>query len=74
MNQSLYTKVVEVSNLIHSKSLRASNWLVTSPNVASIFDYTSTSNIFDYSAGESTIDVTWAGKYRSIDDPWEASE
>ena len=37
--ESLYVKVVEVSNIIHRKTLRGgANWLVTSPEVASIFE------------------------------------
>lgn len=37
--ESLYIKVVEVSNVIHRKTLRGgANWLVTSPEVASIFE------------------------------------
>jgi hypothetical protein len=37
--ESLYVKVVEVSNVIHRKTLRGgANFLVTSPEVASIFE------------------------------------
>ena len=37
--ESLYIKVVEVSNVVHRKTLRGgANWLVTSPEVASIFE------------------------------------
>jgi hypothetical protein len=37
--ESLYVKVVEVSNIIHRKTLRGgANWIVTSPEVASIFE------------------------------------
>jgi Major capsid protein Gp23 len=37
--ESLYVKVTEISNIIHRKTLRGSaNWLVTSPEVASIFE------------------------------------
>lgn len=37
--ESLYVKVVEVSNIIHRKTLRGgANWMVTSPEVASIFE------------------------------------
>jgi len=37
--ESLYVKVTEVSNVIHRKTLRGgANWLVTSPEVASIFE------------------------------------
>jgi hypothetical protein len=37
--ESLYVKVVEVSNVIHRKTLRGgANWLVTSPEVASMFE------------------------------------
>lgn len=37
--ESLYVKVVEVSNVIHRKTLRGSaNWLVTSPEIASMFE------------------------------------
>lgn len=37
--ESLYVKVVEISNVIHRKTLRGgANWLVTSPEVASIFE------------------------------------
>jgi len=37
--ESLYIKIVEVSNVVHRKTLRGGcNWLVTSPEVASIFE------------------------------------
>ena len=37
--ESLYIKVVEVSNVVHRKTLRGGcNWLVTSPEVSSIFE------------------------------------
>ena len=37
--ESLYIKVVEISNVVHRKTLRGGcNWLVTSPEVASIFE------------------------------------
>jgi len=37
--ESLYVKVVEVTNIVHRKTLRGGcNWLVTSPEVASIFE------------------------------------
>jgi len=37
--ESLYVNVVEVSNVVHRKTLRGGcNWLVTSPEVASIFE------------------------------------
>lgn len=37
--ESLYVKVVELSNVVHRKTLRGGcNWLVTSPEVASIFE------------------------------------
>ncbi len=37
--ESLYIKIVEISNVVHRKTLRGGcNWLVTSPEVASIFE------------------------------------
>lgn len=37
--ESLYIKIVELSNVVHRKTLRGGcNWLVTSPEVASIFE------------------------------------
>ncbi len=37
--EALYVKIVEVSNVVHRKTLRGGcNWLVTSPEVASIFE------------------------------------
>ena len=37
--ESLYVKIVEVTNVVHRKTLRGgANWLVTSPEVASIFE------------------------------------
>lgn len=37
--ESLYVKVVELSNVVHRKTLRGGcNWIVTSPEVASIFE------------------------------------
>ena len=37
--EALYVKVVEVSNVVHRKTLRGGcNWIVTSPEVASMFE------------------------------------
>lgn len=37
--ESLYIKLVEISNIVHRKTLRGgANWIVTSPEVASIFE------------------------------------
>jgi hypothetical protein len=37
--ESLYVKIVEISNVVHRKTLRGgANWIVTSPEVASIFE------------------------------------
>lgn len=37
--EALYVKLVELSNVVHRKTLRGgANWLVTSPEVASIFE------------------------------------
>jgi hypothetical protein len=37
--EALYVKVVEVSNVVHRKTLRGGcNWIVTSPEVSSIFE------------------------------------
>jgi hypothetical protein len=37
--ESLYVKLVEISNIIHKKTLRGgANWIVCSPEVASIFE------------------------------------
>jgi hypothetical protein len=37
--ESLYVKIVEVSNVVHRKTLRGGcNWIVTSPEVCSIFE------------------------------------
>ena len=37
--ESLYVKIVEVSNVVHRKTLRGGcNWIVTSPEVASMFE------------------------------------
>jgi len=37
--ESLYVKLVEISNVVHRKTLRGGcNWIVTSPEVASIFE------------------------------------
>jgi hypothetical protein len=62
--ESLYVKVVEVSNVINRKMVRGqANWVVASPEVASMF--------FE------TVDVVAdqkKKKYRSIDDPWESYE
>lgn len=67
--ESLYIKVVEISNIIHRKTLRGgANWIVTSPEVASIFE-TSTagfapapSNNFESSLGIQyigTVNMRW---------------
>lgn len=37
--ESLYVKIVEISNVVHRKTLRGGcNWIVTSPEVSSIFE------------------------------------
>lgn len=37
--ESLFVKIVEISNVVHRKTLRGgANWIVTSPEVASIFE------------------------------------
>lgn len=37
--ESLFVKVTEISNIVHKKTLRgAANWIITSPEVASIFE------------------------------------
>ena len=37
--ESLFVKIVEVSNVVHRKTLRGgANWIVTSPDVASMFE------------------------------------
>lgn len=37
--ESLYIKIVEISNVVHRKTLRGGcNWIVTSPEVASMFE------------------------------------
>lgn len=37
--ESLYVKIVEISNVVHRKTLRGGcNWIVTSPEVASMFE------------------------------------
>ncbi len=37
--ESLYVKLIEISNVVHRKTLRGGcNWIVTSPEVASIFE------------------------------------
>lgn len=67
--ESLYVKVVEVSNIVHRKTLRGgANWMITSPEVASIFE-TSTagfapapSNNFESSLGiqyVGTVNARW---------------
>lgn len=56
--EALYVKIVEVSNIIHRKTLRGgANWIVTSPEVASIFETATAgfapapSNTFESSLG-----------------------
>ncbi|MFW5871688.1 MAG: hypothetical protein ACOCUT_01140 [bacterium] len=73
--ESLYVKVVEVSNIIHRKTLRGgANWMITSPEVASIFE-TSTagfapapSNNFESSLGIQYIG-TVNNRWRLYKDP-----
>jgi hypothetical protein len=38
--ESLYVKVVEISNVINRQCCSGANWIVTSPEVASIFETT----------------------------------
>ena len=73
--ESLYVKVVEVSNVIHRKTLRGgANWIVTSPEIASIFE-TATAG-FAPAASEtftSSIGVQYVGtvnnRWRLYKDP-----
>jgi len=73
--ESLYIKIVEVSNIIHRKTLRGgANWIVTSPEVASIFETATAgfapapSNTF-----ENTMGVQYVGavnnRWRVYKDP-----
>jgi hypothetical protein len=36
--ESIYVKIAEISNIIYRKTLRGANWIVTSPEIASIFE------------------------------------
>lgn len=73
--ESLYVKVVEVSNVVHRKTLRGGcNWIVTSPEVASIFE-TATAG-FAPSPSEtftSSLGIQWVGtvnnRWRLYKDP-----
>ena len=73
--ESLYVKIVEVSNVIHKKTLRGgANFLVTSPEVASIFDTATAgfapapSETFTSSLGIQYVG-TVANRYRLYKDP-----
>lgn len=61
--EALYVKVTEISNIIHRKTLRGgANWLVTSPEVASIFE-TATAGFAPSpsSSFESTLGIQYIG-------------
>jgi hypothetical protein len=73
--ESLYVKIVEVSNVIHRKTLRGgANFLVTSPEVASIFETATAgfapapSETFTSSLGIQYVG-TVANRYRLYKDP-----
>lgn len=73
--ESLFVKVVEVSNIIHRKTLRGgANWLITSPEVASIFETATAgfapapSNNFESSLGIQYIG-TAANRWKLYKDP-----
>ena len=73
--ESLYVKVVEVSNIIHRKTLRGgANWIVTSPEVASIFETATAgfapapSNNFESSMGIQYVG-TVNNRWRLFKDP-----
>jgi hypothetical protein len=73
--ESLYVKITEISNVVHRKTLRGgANWLVTSPEVSSIFE-TATAG-FAPAASEtftSSLGVQYVGtvntKWRLYKDP-----
>ncbi len=73
--EALYVKIVEVSNVIHKKTLRGgANFLVTSPEVASIFETATAgfapapSETFTSSLGIQYVG-TVANRYRLYKDP-----
>jgi hypothetical protein len=73
--ESLYVKIVEVSNVIHRKTLRGgANFIVTSPEVASIFETATAgfapapSETFTSSLGIQYVG-TVANRYRLYKDP-----
>ena len=73
--EALYVKIVEVSNVIHRKTLRGgANFLVTSPEVASIFETATAgfapapSETFTSSLGVQYVG-TVANRYRLYKDP-----
>lgn len=73
--EALYVKIVEVSNVIHRKTLRGgANFLVTSPEVASIFETATAgfapapSETFTSSLGIQYVG-TVANRYRLYKDP-----
>jgi hypothetical protein len=73
--ESLYVKIVEVSNVVHRKTLRGgANWIVTSPEVASIFETATagfapqTSETFTSSIGIQYVG-TVASRWRLYKDP-----
>ncbi len=68
--ESLYVKVVEVSNIIHRKTLRGgANWIITSPEVASIFE-TATAGFAPApsSAFESSLGIQYIG---TVNNRWK---
>lgn len=73
--ESLFVKLVEISNVIHRKTLRGgANWIVTSPEVASIFETATAgfapqpSENFTSSIGIQYVGAI-AGKWRMYKDP-----
>lgn len=73
--ESLYVKIVEVSAVIHRKTLRGgANWIVTSPEVASIFETAvagfapQTSETFTSSIGIQYVG-TVMGRWKLYKDP-----
>lgn len=73
--ESLYVKLVELSNVIHRKTLRGgANWIVTSPEVASIFETATAgfaptpSDTFTSSAGVQYVGTVMS-KWRVYKDP-----
>lgn len=66
--ESIYVKIAEISNIIYRKTLRGANWIVTSPEIASIFETAPLGFEANPNEDECSLGTVFAG---TIDNRWK---